>query len=45
MQAINCLACLELLMVPTGAGSVTEDLITDSEVCHMLKFGHQEDVQ
>ena len=29
----------------TGAGNVAEDMITDTEVNHTLKFGHQEDVR
>ena len=41
----NCLACPKFLIVPTRAGNVAEDTITDTEVYHMLKFGHQEDVR
>ena len=44
-RAGNCLACPEFLIVPTGAGSVAEDMITDTEVFHKLKFGHREDVR
>ena len=44
-HAGNCLACSELLIVPTGAGNVAEDMITDTGVNHTLKFGHQEDVR
>ena len=32
-------------IVPTGAGSFAMAMITDSEVYHMLKVGHQEDVR
>ena len=39
------LACLEFSIAPTGTGNVVEDMITDTEVNHMLKFGHQEDVR
>ena len=45
MQAIYCLACPEFLIVLTGAGSVAEDMITDTEVYHTLRFGQQEDVR
>ena len=45
MQAINYLACPEFLIVPTGAGNVAEDMTTDTEVYHTLKFGHEEDVR
>ena len=31
--------------MPTGAGNVAEDMITDTEVYHTLKFGHQVDVR
>ena len=44
-RAGNCLACPEFLTVPTGASNVAEDMITDTEVNHTLKFGHQEDVR
>ena len=44
-HAANCLACPEFLTVPTGAGYVAEDIITATEVYHMLTFGHQEDVR
>ena len=44
-HAGNCLACPEFLIVPTGAGNVAEDMITDTGVNHTLKFGHQEDVR
>ena len=44
-HAGSCLACPEFLLVPTGAGSVAEDMITDTEVYRTLKFGHQEDVR
>ena len=44
-HAGNCLACPEILIVPTGASSVAEDMITDSEVYHTVKFGYQEDVR
>ena len=43
--ASNCLSCPEFLFVPTGASNVTEDMITNTEVFHTLKFGHQEDVR
>ena len=39
-HAGNCLACPEFLIVPTGAGNVAKDMITDTEVNHTLKFGH-----
>ena len=38
-HAGNLLACPEFLIVPTGAGSVPEDMITDTEVFYTLKFG------
>ena len=41
----NCLTCPEFLFVPIGACSVAEDMITDTEVYHTLKLGHQEDVR
>ena len=31
--------------MPTGAGNVAEDTITDTEVNHTLIFGHQEDLR
>ena len=31
--------------MPTGAGNVAEDMITDTEVHHTLKFGLEEDVR
>ena len=31
--------------MPIGAGNVAKDMITDTEVYHTLKFGHQEDVR
>ena len=40
-----CLSCLEFMIVPTGAGSFAKDMITDSEVYHMLNVGHQENVR
>ena len=40
-HAGNLLACSEFLIVPTEAGSVAEDLIIDTEVYHLLRFGHQ----
>ena len=43
-RAGNFLTCLEFLLVPKRAGSAAEDMITDTEVFHMLKFGHQKDV-
>ena len=42
-RAINRLACLEFISVPTGASSLAEAMITVTEVHHTLKFGHQED--
>ena len=42
-HAGNCLACPEFLIVPTGAGNVAEDMITDTGVNHTLKFSGQED--
>ena len=36
--ASHCLACPEFLIAPTGAGSGTEDMITDDEVYHTLKI-------
>ena len=46
MQVVgSCLACSKFLIVPTGAGNVAEDMITDTEVNHTLKFGHQEYVR
>ena len=44
-RAGSCLACPEFLIVPTGAGNAAEDMTTDTEVHHTLKFGHQEDVR
>ena len=44
-QAGSCLACPEFLIVPTGAGNASEDVTTDTEVYHTLKFGHQVDVR
>ena len=44
-RTVNCLACPEFLIVPTEGGSVAEDMITDAEVYHTLKFGHPEDVR
>ena len=44
-HAGNCLACPEFLIVPTGAGNVAEDMITDTGVNHTLNFGRQEDVR
>ena len=44
-HAGTCLACLEFMIVPTGAGSFAKDMITDSEVYHMLNVGHQEDAR
>ena len=41
---VKCLACPEFLTLPTGADNDAEDMITDTEVCHTLKFGHQENV-
>ena len=41
----NCLACPEFSIVPTGARSVAEDMITDTEFYHTLKFGHEKDVR
>ena len=35
-HAGSCLACPEFLIVPTGAGNVAEDMITDTEVNHTL---------
>ena len=37
----SCLVCLEFSDVPTGGGTVAEDMTTDSEVYHT--FGHHED--
>ena len=31
--------------MPTAAGNVAEDMITDTHVHHSLKFGHQEDAR
>ena len=31
--------------MPTAAGNVAEDMITDTDVYHTLKFVHQEDVR
>ena len=31
--------------MPTEAGSVAEDMIIDTAVYHLLKFGHQKDVR
>ena len=47
MMPVLCfnVSCPEFLIVPTGAGNVAEDMITDTEVNHKLKFGHQEDVR
>ena len=36
---------LEFSCVPIEAGSVVENMTTDTEVYHTLKFGHQEDVR
>ena len=44
-HAGSCLACPEFLIVPTGAGNAAEDMTTDTEVYHTLKFGHREDVR
>ena len=44
-HAGNCLACPEFLIVPTEASNVAEDMITNTEVPHTLKFCHQEDVR
>ena len=33
------------MIVPTRAGRFAEARMTDSEVHHQLKFGHQEDVR
>ena len=44
-HAANLLACSEFLIVPTEAGSVAEDMIIDTEVYHLLKFGYQKDVR
>ena len=44
-HAGTCLACLEFMIVPTAAGSFAKDMITDSEVYHMLNVGHQDDVR
>ena len=37
-RAGHCLACPEFLIAPAGAGSGTEDIITDNEVYHTLKI-------
>ena len=44
-RAGNCLAYPEFLTMPTGAGSVAEDMITDTESFYTLKSDHQEDVR
>ena len=44
-HAGSLLACPEFLLVTTEAGSVAEDMIIDTEVYHLLKFGHQKDVR
>ena len=44
-HAGNPLACPEFLIVLTDASSVAEDMIIDTEVCHLLKFDHQKDVR
>ena len=44
-RAGNCSACPEFSIVPTGASSVAEDMITDTDVFHTLKFGHQGDAR
>ena len=41
----NLLACSAFLIVPTETGIVAEDMIIDTEVHHLLKFGHQKDVR
>ena len=40
-HAGSLLASPEFLLVLTEAGSVAEDMIIDTEVYHLLKFGHQ----
>ena len=44
-RAGNLSACSEFLIVPTEAGSVAEDMIVDTEVYHLLRFGHMKDVR
>ena len=44
-RAGTYLSCLEFMIAPTAAGGFAKDIITDSEVHHMLKIGHQEDVR
>ena len=44
-RTINCLACLEFISVPTGAGSLAEAMIIVTEVCHTWKFDHQQDAR
>ena len=39
------MACQQFISVPTGAGSLSEAMITVTEVYHTLKFGHQEDAR
>ena len=41
-RAINRLACLELISVPTGTGSLAEAMITVTEFCQTLKFGQED---